>query len=137
VSVDDLLEAAKLYLSTSTNREFVSILGSAALALITTTSAWLSYRSNLTLREEVENTRADLKGKEIELVRLNASVEERQKALGRFESELAERSTRVRKQEENRIKLLEILKQSDEDVWSGTAPSSSRLSTTRGLAAAN
>jgi cellulose biosynthesis protein BcsQ len=117
VSVDEFLEAARLYVGTSSNREFVSIIGSAALALITSTSAWLSYLSNRTLREEVEKTREELKGKEIELVRLNASVEERQKALSRFEGELTERSVRIAKQEDNRVKLLEVLKQSDEDLW--------------------
>jgi hypothetical protein len=62
-------------------------------------------------------TRQELKKKEIELVRLNASVEEEQKALARYERELDERSGRVKKQEENRLKLLEVLRQSDEDLW--------------------
>lgn len=117
MSVADILEAAKAYLATSSNKEFVSIVGSAALALITTTSAWLSYLSNRSLRKEVESTRETLKSREIELVRLNASVEERQKALGRFDGELAERSKRIAVQEENRRKLVETLKQSDEDLW--------------------
>jgi Mrp family chromosome partitioning ATPase len=117
VSVEEFLQATKLYLATSSNREFVSIAGSAALALVTSTSAWLSYLSNRTLREEVEATRYELKKKEIELVRLNASVEEEQKALGRFERELDERAARIKKQEDNRLKLLEVLRQSDEDLW--------------------
>jgi chromosome partitioning protein len=117
MSVGDILEAVKAYLATSSNREFVSIIGSAALALVTTTSAWLSYLSNRSLRKDVERTRELLRTQEIELVRLNASVEERQKALSRVDSELAERSNRIAIQEENRRKLVEVLKQSDEDLW--------------------
>jgi cellulose biosynthesis protein BcsQ len=117
VIVGEFLEAARLFIGTTTNREFVSIVGSFSIALIGATSAWLNYLSNRALREDVENTREKLMGNEIELVRINASVEERQKALTRFEKELEERSARIAKQEENRVKLLEILKQSDEDLW--------------------
>ena len=117
MSIDEFLEATKLYLASSTNREFVSIIGAAALALISATTTLLTYLSNRALREEVESTREDLKQKEIELVRLNAIVEEREKALDRREGELTERSTRISKQEENRAKLLQVLQQSDEDLW--------------------
>jgi len=95
----------------------MSIVGSAAVALVSGTTTLLTYLSNRALRDEVEGTRKDLKQREIELVRLNAIVDERQKALNRFEGELTERSARISKQEENRGKLLQILRQSDEDLW--------------------
>jgi hypothetical protein len=117
VSVDELVAAARLYLVTASNREFVAVLGSGALALITTTASVMNYLSNRTLRDEVEATRNSLKTSEIELVRLRASVEEQRKALERWNAELSARAKLIAKQEENRRNLLEILKQSDEDVW--------------------
>ena len=113
----ELLEAIKQYLATSSNREFLSILGSAALAIISLTTALLTYLSNRALRDEVEGTRNDLKKKEIEHVRLSATVEEQQKALDRYEEDLNTRAKRIAGQEENRRNLLQVLQQSDEDLW--------------------
>ena len=117
VSIDEILQAAKLYLATSSHRELLSILGSTGLALISITTAVLTYLSNRTLTGQVETTRGALMDKEIELVRLKAETEERHKALARFEDEIKGRAAKITVQEEHRTKLLDILKQSDEDVW--------------------
>ena len=117
MSVEDIVQAVQIYLGTASQREFVSILGSAALALISMTTAILTYLNNRVLTAQVTVTRDELMKKEIEVVRLNAVTEERHKTLKRTEHDLDQRELKILQQEQNRSKLLQILKQSDEDVW--------------------
>ena len=79
MSVEDIVQAVQIYLGTASQREFVSILGSAALALISMTTAILTYLNNRVLTAQVTVTRDELMKKEIEVVRLNAVTEERHK----------------------------------------------------------
>lgn len=117
MSIEDFVQAAQLFLASASQREFISIIGSAALALVSLSTAVLTYMSNRVLTAQVIDTRDQLMTKEIEVVRVKAATEESQKALDRIRRELDEREANIRKQEQNRRVLLQILKQSDEDVW--------------------
>ena len=117
MSFDELVQAAKVYVATASHREFLTLIGSFSMSLISLTAAVFTYLSNRTLREELETTRDRLNVERGDAIRLQARVDERGKALDRIEGELDARSTRIATQEGKRVKLLEVLKQSDEDLW--------------------